>query len=929
MEEEETPSLDISEQEKSKKRVLADISNSVPAKKRLIFKEDAPQTPCMVKEKEIESNVTNLFWKGLPLLPEELLIYVCLRLFFPKAPYKLYSIEKYEPITSLVKKIFDIELKNKHLYNYIYRSKNNVVKNLGKTNRGHLRWVEFRRHIENFREKHETKLAALLNQSSEPNSEMLGHLENELTEMCATANKCFNEDFKIEDLSKIDFKASFPSWRYEHDKENCAAHFYHFTSKGYPQIEIIISESTKAWELYFEGKKRSIDLSWCNVPEKIQSFTDLEIMLRDLQRLKKCPAVEFGKFGDLFCSNESGIAFKTTLREPAGYIETLPSQFHKKVIRSAKCTIFLPSMDTAGNSPCDSCNKSEHYLRTLRSRSITAKSIEEKQSKFKRLDQMEHDELLKTARETSQKYKLMHDKVRRLDAYKSKMENVGSTTNEDLTQLFGDLQKALKDKRSMCESPVCKWDSCKKQFCSCEELLDHTKTHIGIQNDIAPNLRNYNCKWENCNKSYQKKKLLENHLVSHTGDARTHFFEILLNDQAKALNTESRQMRWHPVIIRWCLRLYNKSHSSYNALQNSGFLKLPTGRTLSDYKNFDKPGAGWNVNQLGEMKKRYEEINLNGSASLGGLFFDEVKVKEGLVFDPSSWELIGFTDLGTDDDDLNGLLKGDGSEHSSGNGLATHVLQFFFKSLFANFEYPCAYFLTTGIKSPKLNKLFWEGVSLLHSHNFVVLLVCCDGAAANRAFMKMNTKCGDATSVGYNFFSHHPLFMLSDPPHLIKKLRNNLSGSGFSDKCARLLKNNGSLILWRHVEAAYDREKQRRARYTKLTSAHVHLDNLSKMRVKLAVETLSREVADDMAVNDNDNTSETQRYINICSDLFKVFNSKLPLSSIDDERLHTLQGAMHYFTSWKASLSTESKRAQVASFITSETMFDLQVSSPF
>ena len=101
------------------------------------------------------------------------------------------------------------------------------------------------------------------------------------------------------------------------------------------------------------------------------------------------------------------------------------------------------------------------------------------------------------------------------------------------------------------------------------------------------------------------------------------------------------------------------------------------------------------------------------------------------------------------------------------------------------------------------------------------------------------------------------------------------------------------------------------------------------MRVKLAVETLSREVADDMAVNDNDNTSETQRYRNICSDLFKVFNSKLPLSSIDDERLHTLQGAMHYFTSWKASLSTESKRAQVESFITSETVFDLQVSSPF
>lgn len=426
-----------------------------------------------------------------------------------------------------------------------------------------------------------------------------------------------------------------------------------------------------------------------------------------------------------------------------------------------------------------------------------------------------------------------------------------------------------------------------------------------------------------------RKKIIRKHMVSHTGDARITFLELLLRDQAKALNTESRQMRWHPVIIRWCLRLYNKSHSSYNALQDSGFLKLSTGRTLSDYKNFNKPGGGWNVYQLGEMRKRFQEKNLLASASLGGLFFDEVKVKEGLVFDTSSWELIGFTDLGTDEDDLNTLLKGDGSERSSGNGLATHVLQFFFKSLFANFEYPCAYFLTTGIKSPQLNKLFWEGVSLLHSNNFEVLLVCCDGAAANRAFMKMNTNSGDATSVGYNYFSRRPLFMLSDPPHLIKKLRNNLSSSGFSEKCPRLLKNDGSLILWQHVEAAYEREKCRRARYTKLTSAHVNLDNLSKMRVKLAIETLSREVADDMAVNDNDNTSGTQIYINICCDLFKAFNSKLPLSSVDDERLHTIEGAMHYFISWKSSLSTENKREQATSFITSETMFDLQVSSLF
>ena len=48
-------------------------------------------------------------------------------------------------------------------------------------------------------------------------------------------------------------------------------------------------------------------------------------------------------------------------------------------------------------------------------------------------------------------------------------------------------------------------------------------------------------------------------------------------------------------------------------------------------------------------------------------------------------------------------------------------MQFFFKSLFANFEYPCAYFLTKGVEAPQLNRLFWQGVSLLHCPG----LRCC------------------------------------------------------------------------------------------------------------------------------------------------------------------------------------------------------------
>ena len=160
-------------------------------------------------------------------------------------------------------------------------------------------------------------------------------------------------------------------------------------------------------------------------------------------------------------------------------------------------------------------------------------------------------------------------------------------------------------------------------------------------------------------KKFAKKKLIERHLKDHTGDTSDIFFEILLKDQAKALTTEARQMRWHPIVLKWCLHMYNKSHSMYEDMRSSKMLKLPSGRTSSDHRNFDYPQSGWQSKHLQNMLNRFKTATISNHGKLGMLVFDEVKVKEGLVFDPSTWELIGFTDLGSDKDieNLDSLSK--------------------------------------------------------------------------------------------------------------------------------------------------------------------------------------------------------------------------------------------------------------------------------
>ena len=84
-------------------------------------------------------------------------------------------------------------------------------------------------------------------------------------------------------------------------------------------------------------------------------------------------------------------------------------------------------------------------------------------------------------------------------------------------------------------------------------------------------------------------------------------------------------------------------------------------------------------------------------------------------------------------------------------------------------------------------------------------------------------------------------------------------------------------------------ERQKRRLYaTDLRNAHVHLDNLSKMRVKLAVHTLSEKVCRDMALHENNSREKTQEFIKMCEMLWNVFNDNSPLQSITDQRITNL-----------------------------------------
>ncbi|XP_022780188.1 uncharacterized protein LOC111321541 [Stylophora pistillata] len=120
------------------------------------------------------------------------------------------------------------------------------------------------------------------------------------------------------------------------------------------------------------------------------------------------------------------------------------------------------------------------------------------------------------------------------------------------------------------------------------------------------------------------------------------FMELFWQQQKKMFSSSATGVRFHPMIVRYCLSLAAKSPSCYEELRNSGILVLPSQRTLRDYRNFIRPKRGFHesfLQELKEMTDTYFDVQ-----RYIVLLFDEMKIMSNLVFDKVTGELIGYVD---------------------------------------------------------------------------------------------------------------------------------------------------------------------------------------------------------------------------------------------------------------------------------------------
>ena len=127
------------------------------------------------------------------------------------------------------------------------------------------------------------------------------------------------------------------------------------------------------------------------------------------------------------------------------------------------------------------------------------------------------------------------------------------------------------------------------------------------------------------------------------------FRDIFWKQQKKTAgrsDTEKKGMRWHPLMIRWCLYLRHHSNKCYDTLRESGCILLPSQRTLRDYTHCVQSGAGFStqVDQL--LMQAAALASCPEWHKLVIILLDEMHICEDLVYEKHTGKIIGYTNLG-------------------------------------------------------------------------------------------------------------------------------------------------------------------------------------------------------------------------------------------------------------------------------------------
>ena len=279
--------------------------------------------------------------------------------------------------------------------------------------------------------------------------------------------------------------------------------------------------------------------------------------------------------------------------------------------------------------------------------------------------------------------------------------------------------------------------------------------------------------------------------------------------------------------------------------------------------------------------------SMKSDAKLCAIMMDEMSIKESIAYNAGRDEVEGFEDYG--------LL-------GKTTYIANHALAFMVRGLTVKWKQPIGYFLSSGpVDGKTLTSLLLEAIDRIVDIGLQVKVVLSDQGSNNRNSIQTVLK----VTPDEPFFVHkgRKIFVMYDPPHLVKNIRNNMKSHGF--------KVAGKLVSWDYVRAFYNADSRSPLRLApKLKQKHIDLPPFAALSVKRATQVLSHSVAAGMQAMVQwgvipEEATHTAAFIEQFDQLFNAFNSScLSSKAVMQHALSETSGHKEFLKSSQAWLST-------------------------
>ena len=297
---------------------------------------------------------------------------------------------------------------------------------------------------------------------------------------------------------------------------------------------VVVNEDL-SWSIQVHGQP--VDKSKCNAlksyPETIKTKLALNGLLQLVDGLNICAGHPEQCFLDLADSRKGKFqsANQSTVAFTDAYFPIhLNGEVYSRTVRTTDCELLVHG------SKCDSCKQYRSTLCSLHSRKVS---------------QPKSDSTVVSSH-VNFRYLRTPERRKRMTRLKAAVDSKTAEVNRK-TKEIEQLKSRLRETTERCG------------------------IHVGkeLEDDLAKIME------EKTDEIRQK----------YPSDSFHHLF---WNQQLEALRIQDkRQIRWHPMMIRWCLSLKLISSASYHALRSSNLLVLPSERTLRDYTHIVKAKPGF------------------------------------------------------------------------------------------------------------------------------------------------------------------------------------------------------------------------------------------------------------------------------------------------------------------------------------------------